>query len=773
MTDHIGRPLPRREDRALITGTGNYTADHKKTNQTHGVIIRSPYAHARIRAVRTEDAAAMPGVLRVFTAADLQAAGIGPIPSYSRAPGFAVRNADGTDMPEANQYPLATDRVRYVGEPVAFVVAETRDAARDAAEAVDIDYDPLDAVVHPHDALSDGAPALWDDAPGNRSSHWETGDRVGVEAALSVAEHVVEIDVAYPRIVIAFMEPRAALAAFDAETGRYHLLTGCQSAHRMRDMLAEILDTSPANVRVSVPDVGGGFGARTNAYPEFVCALHAARAIGRPVHWVAERSESFLADTQARSQKMSARLGLDRDGNITALSVSSTWWHGGYLAPRSVFILAFWMGPLLGGPYRIPVCHFSCRGVFTNTAPVGSYRGVARAEAMYLTDRLIEEAARSSGLDRAEFRRRNLIPAAALPVETAGGLSLSGMDFHATLDRALDAIGWQAFASRQEQAAQSDRLRGISVTPFVLTAGSGNEEYADLAVDSSGQVTLGVGTQDFGMGHTTVYSQVLADRLGLPADAVRVQQGDTDRIPRGTGSMGSRSMRIGGGAVSAVSDVLIDKALALAEDILETDRRDITFSAPDFVVQGTDRNVSLPEVAAYAEAQGTPLAADTVFTVDGSTYPNGCHACEVEIDPETGRLSIVRFVTIVDPGLAVNPMIVAGQIHGGLAQALGEAFVENCVYDTGSGQMTSGSFMDYALPRADDLPDFDLHIESLAEPDNPLGVKGVGEAGTVGAQATLVNAALDAVASSGVTRLDMPLTPLAIWQALEEANAGN
>lgn len=773
MTDHIGRPLPRREDRALITGTGSYTADQSKPNQAHGVIVRSPHAHARVGGIRTEDARAMPGVLGVFTSEDLKAAGIGPIPSYSRAPGFAVKNADGTDMPEASQYPLATDRVRYVGEPVAFVVAETREAARDAAEAVDIDYDPLDAVVHPDDALCDGAPALWHDAPGNRSSHWETGDRAGVDAALAAAEHVVEIDVAYPRIVIGFMEPRAALASFDTETGRYHLLTGCQSAHRMRDMLAEILDTENENVHVLVPDVGGGFGARTNAYPEFLCALHAARAIGRPVHWVAERSESFLADTQARSQKMKARLGLDRDGHITALSVSSTWWHGGYLAPRSVFILAFWMGPLLGGPYRIPVSHFSCRGVFTNTAPVGSYRGVARAEAMYLTDRLIEEAARSSGLDKAEFRRRNLIPAAALPVETAGGLTFSGMDFHATLDRALDAIGWHSFGARREEAAGSGRLRGISVTPFVLTAGSGNEEYADLTVDGTGKVTLGIGTQDFGMGHTTVYSQVIADRLGLSPDTVHVQQGDTDRIPRGTGSMGSRSMRIGGGAVSAVSDALIDKALVLAEDLLETDRRDITFSAPDFVVRGTDRKVSLPEIAAHAEAQNTPLSADTVFTVDGSTYPNGCHACEVEIDPETGRLSIVRFVTVVDPGLAVNPMIVAGQIHGGLAQALGEAFVENCVYDRVSGQMTSGSFMDYALPRADDLPDFELHIEGSAEPDNPLGVKGVGEAGTVGAQSTLVNAALDAVAPSGVIRLDMPLTPLSVWQALEEAKAGN
>lgn len=766
MPPFVGRALPRFEDKRFVTGSGRYTADLNLPGQAHTVLVRSPHAHAELRAIDGSKALAAPGVLAVYTADDLLEAGIGPIPSFARTPPFEVRNANGTRMVEADQYPLATDRVRYVGQPVAIVVAETREQALDAAELVLVDYEPLQAVPDLKQAMAEGAPRLWPDAPGNVSGSWETGNGAGVGEALRNAAHVVDVTVDYPRISVSFMEPRAALATYDDEADRVTLHVGCQGANRLRDMLAAMLGVEKRAVRVIVPDVGGGFGARGNVYPEFIAAVHATRMLGRPVKWVAERSESFLTDTQARSQTIDATLGMDDEGRILGVRVSSTWRHGAYLSPRSIFVLAHWMGPLTGGPYRVPVIHFSCRGVFTNTAPVAAYRGVARAEAIYVMERLLDAVALKSGMDRVALRRRNLIPATDLPYTNPAGLTFGVGDFHRNLEMALAAIDRTGVPARRNDAARDGRLLGWSVAPFIMGAGSVPEEFGAIRIDGSGAVSARVGTQDFGMGHETTFAQVISDRLGVPPEAVSLIQGDTDVIPAGAGAQGSRCMRIGGGAVAAAADSLIDKACRHAEELLETDRSDIVFEAPDFVVRGTDRRIGLADVAAHAEASGQPLSAEETFVVDGPSYPNGCHACEVTIDPETGRLTIERFVTVFDPGVLVNPLIVDGQMHGGVAQSIGEATREQVFYMPDTGQLATGSLMDYALPRAADLPDLETLANPYPEADNPLGVKGVGEAGSVGAQAAIVNAVLDALADHHVRQIDMPLTPERIWRAL-------
>ena len=770
MTGYIGQPLPRFEDRRFVTGEGRYTDDLGASGPAHAVIVRSPHAHAHVDAVDTGAARAASGVLAVYTGADLMAAGLKPIPSFTRTPPYQILNADGSEMPEASQFPLATDRVRYVGEPVAAVVAETAEQARDGAELVAVSYTPLAAVTDIASARAQDAPKLWTDVADNRSCHLRDGDEAAVEDALREVAHVAEIEVDYSRVVVAFMEPRGVLAAYDETEGRYVLTAGCQSAHRLRDVLAMVFDVAEERVRVVVPDVGGGFGARGNVYPEYVCALHAARALGRQVRWQATRSEAFLSDSQARSQSLRATLGLDHDGRITALRVSATWWHGGYLAPRAIFVLGHWMGPMICGAYQVPTHHFAFEGVFTNTAPIGAYRGVARSEAIYVVERLMDEAARQSGIDRVELRRRNLIAAADMPHTTSTGQTYGRADFARSLDMGLDAIAWDGFAERRAEAAGRGRLRGIGLAPFVLSAGGVPDEYAEVEADGAGGVTVRAGTQDFGMGHETAFAQVLADALGVAPDRVTLVQGDTDLIPAGAGGQGSRCMRIGGTAIAMAADAVIEQGRARAEDLLEAGAADIAFEAPRFVVRGTDRSVDLSEVARHAEEQGTPLRASWTFATEAPSFPSGCHLCEVEVDPETGQVRVERFVCVVDPGRVINPLIVEGQVHGGVAQGIGEAALEHVVYDRASGQLVNGSFMDYAMPRADDLPAIDALFDATPGEDNPLGVKGVGEAGTVGAPAAVVNAALDALAQRGVTAIDMPLTPERVWRALLEAS---
>jgi carbon-monoxide dehydrogenase large subunit len=766
MDTFIGKPLPRFEDRRFLTGAGRYAADLDLPGQAHAVVVRAPHAHAQIAGVDAEAARNVPGVLAVYTSEELRAAGIGPIPSWTRTPPFKVLNVDGTEMPLAEQYPLAIGRVRYVGDPVALVIAESPSAARDAAELVELDWRPLRAVTEVDGALAEGAPLLWPELSSNRSFQWEAGDRDAVAECVPAAAHVVELEVDHPRTIVAFMEPRAAIGSYDPSAGRYTLHAGCQSAHQLRTVLAQVLGVSEDALRVIVPDVGGGFGARNIAYPEFVLVLFAAKALGRPVKWVAERSESFVADGQARSQRLRGTLALDSDGRFLALQVASTWRHGGYFTTRSVFVLVHWMAPMVCGPYRIPAHHFALQGVFTNTTPIAAYRGIARAELAYLLERLVDAAARQSGIDRIELRRRNLISPAEMPYRSVTGAVYPPARFERNLDIGLKAIDWGGFPGRRAEARKHGKLRGIGVSVYIENAGGAPSEFARVQVDGAGAILLHVGTQDFGMGHETVFAQVLADVLGVDPATVRVVDGDTDAIEIGFGGHGSRCARIGGGAVLHGGRAVVEQGRPLAADLLEAAAADVEFRDGAYVVRGTDRRIGLMEVARAAEDRGKPLIASATFEIPGPSYPNGCQLCEVEVDPETGKVTIERYVMVADPGRLLNPLIVEGQLHGGIAQGVGQALLERVVFDSTSGQLLSGSFMDFAVPRADDLPTFTTICNPVVGEDNPLGVKGIGEGPTTGSPPAVVNAVLDALRERGVDAFDMPLTPERVWQAL-------
>ncbi len=751
MPSYVGQPLVRLEDERFLTGRARYTADLDLPGQAHAVVLRSPHAHAEIAGIELAAARAAPGVLGAYTAADLQAAGIGPIPSLTRTPPYRLENADGSELPDGSQYPLATDRVRYVGEPVALVVAETVAKALDAAERVAVDYRVLPAVVEVEAALADGAPRIWPELASNRSLHWQAGDRAAVEERLQAAAMVVELEVDYPREIVAFMEPRAALASYDPDEGRYTLQAGCQSGHAIRAVLAGIMGVGEPALRVIVPEVGGGFGARNMVYPEFVLTLFAAKAVARPVKWVAERSESFTSDAQARSQRLGATLGLDAEGRFVAIRVAATWRHGGYLASRSAFVLVHWMAPMICGPYRIPVHHFTLDGVFTNTTPISAYRGIARAELTYLLERLVDAAARQSGIDRIELRRRNLIAPGEMPWRSPTGALYPRTEFERNLDLGIEAIDFAGFQKRRAEAAARGRRRGIGVSVYIENAGGAPSEFAKVRVGGDGRVEVHVGTQDFGMGHATVFAQVAADALGVEPAAVEVVDGDTDLIEIGFGAHGSRCARIGGSAVLQGVQAVVEQGKSLAAELMEAAAADVEFAAGYYGIRGTDRRLGLFEVASAAEARGEPLAAAETYQSQGPSYPNGCQLAEVEVDPATGKVTLIRHVMVADPGRVLNPLIVEGQLHGGIAQGVGQALLERVVYDPASGQLLSGSFMDFALPRADDLPMLTTRFNALVADDNPLGVKGAGEGPTTGSPPAVVNAVLDALAADGVT----------------------
>ena len=769
MNAYVGQPLPRLEDERFLTGKARYSADLDLPGQAHALVLRSPHAHAEIAAIELAAAAGARGILGVYTSADLQAAGIKAIPSLTRTPPFELSNADGSAMADGSQYPLAVGRVRYVGEPVALVVAETLAAARDAAELIEVDYRPLPAVVEAAAALADDAPLLWPEHGSNRSFLWQAGDQAALAERLQQAAHVIELEVDYPREIVAFMEPRAALASYDVGSGGYTLQAGCQSAHQLRGMLARVLDLPEERIRVIVPEVGGGFGARNGVYPEFVLALFAAKALGRPVKWVGERSESFLADAQARSQRLSGTLALDAEGRFTGFGLAARWRHGGYFTGRSVFVIVSWMAPMICGPYRIPAYHFTLEGVFTNTTPIAAFRGIARAEVTYLLERLVDAAARQTGIDRIELRRRNLITLAEMPWRSPTGAVYPPADFVRNLDFGLQTIDWNGFADRRRASEADGRLRGIGVSTYVENAGGAPSEFADVRVDGSGEVVMHVGTQDFGMGHSTVFAQVAADVLGIEPSRVRVVDGDTDLVAAGFGGHGSRCARIGGGAVVQGTRAVLERGRELAAELLEAAAADVEFAAGRFRIRGTDRQIGLFEVARAAETRGQPLAAAETFETMAPSYPSGCQLCEVEVDPATGRVRILRHVMVADPGRVLNPLIVTGQLHGGIAQGVGHALLEQATWDAASGQPLSGSFMDFVLPRADDLPNFTTAFNVVPAEDNPLGVKGIGEGPTTGSPPAVVNAVLDALSGRGITALDMPLTPERVWRALTRA----
>ena len=768
--DRIGAPRKRVEDPRFLTGASCFTDDVALAGQVHAVVVRSPHAHARIRAVDTAAARSAPGVRLVLAAVDVEGEVARPIPSYSRTPPFDIRGPDGAMAPEADQFPLARETARYAGEPVVFVVADTLGQAHDAAALVRVDYEPRPAAIGFEQALALDAPRVWDDRPGNVSFEWEA-DAGAVEAAFARAAHVTRVEVVNNRIAPVFMEPRSAVAEYDPGTSRWTLRVGCQSAHGMRAVLVHVMGIGPERLRVVVPDTGGGFGARGGVYPEYPLLLVATRRLGQPVKWTAERTEAFLADHQARDHVLRGELALDGDGRFTAMRARVDWRHGAYQTSRNVWVMAHYLPPMLGGPYRIPCGHVAIRGVFSHTTPLAAFRGIGRIEANYLTESLIEAAARETGIDRIELRRRNLVGPGEFPWTTPGGAVVTSGEFRRNLDRALELADWTGFPARRAASQARGELRGFGVAAYVENDGSTPTEFAEVQATGDGRVIVCAGTQDFGMGHATVFSQVAAETLGVPFDSIEVVFGDTDRVIRGGGSHGSRSARMGGGAVVASARKVVEEGRPLAARMLEAAAADVTYAAGRFTVAGTDRGVGLFEVAAFAEKTSGRLSAEADFATGGDVHANGWHACEVTVDPDDGTVRLERHAIVADVGRAINPLIVHGQMHGGAAQGVGQALMEHVVFEAESGQPLSGSFMDYAIPRADDLPLLAVELNEVAEPDNPLGVKGAGENATTGAPAAVMNALRDALQSAGAGGVDMPATREQVWRALRRARA--
>ena len=756
----IGDAPKRREDLRFLAGQGRYLDDLAMDGMAHAVVLRSPHAHARIDRIDTDEARRMPGVLTVLTAEDIRADGLQPL-----RPTAEANVQTGEPFAFALQPVLAEGKVRYAGEPVALVVAETRTQALDAAEQVIVNYAPLPAVTTAAAARTRSAPELSAEVPGNVCLDWRTGDTAAVAAAIAAAAHVVELRLDNHRIVTNPMELRGVIGVWDEEAGRYTAYVSSQSIHATRDNTARALGVPSATVRFVAPDVGGGFGAKNFIYPEHVLMPWAARRVHRPVKWIATRSEGFLADHQARDHQAEAALALDADGRFLALRVASVANIGAYLVSAGG-VQTFQYVHLPGTVYRIPAIELRISGVLTNTAPIGVTRGPGFAEAVNIIERLIDRAAGQCGLDRAELRRINMVPAETMPMTNVFGNTVDSGAFAETFDHALAAADIEGFAARRQDSAACGLLRGLGFAYHIKGTGGSPHENVDIRFEPDGAVLLITGTQTIGQGHETTFPQILADRLGLPNERIRLVQGDTDLIPAGGGHGSSRATYMGGTAIWRAADEIITKGSRIAAEALEAAEADIHFADGRFVVSGTDRSLALLDVAAIARAKGAPLDTYHHWTREWMTFPNGAHIAEVEIDRDTGQVSLARYTAVDDYGVLVNPMIAAGQAHGVIAQGAGQALLEHAVYDPGSGQLVAGSFMDYALPRAGDLPSFELGFNGTRCTTNPLGVKGCGEAGAVGGYPAVTSAILDALAPYGVTDLAGPATPQRIWRAM-------
>jgi len=760
-----GGSLPRQEDRRLLTGGGRYLDDLAFDNLAHAVFVRSPHAHARIVAVDTEAAKASPGVLAVYTGKDLvETHGLGAVPFRQLPP-----HPQATPLTPPPRYPLMPDVVRYVGDNVALVVAETLEQALDAAELVAVDYDVRDAVVEPTRAIAAGAPLLWEAAPNNVAGGWALGDEAAVDAAIAGAAHVSEIALINNRLVPNSMETRGCTCEFDAASGRYTLHIGVQMPHLLKTHLCDdIFGIPEERLRVVVPEIGGGFGMKVFCYPEYAAVMFAAGQLARPVRWRSLRSEAFISDIHGRDQVNRAQLAFDGEGQIVAMKVDSLGNMGAYIAYQGAFIPTISSFRVLSNTYHVPVLYARCRCVLTNTGPTDAYRGAGRPEAVYLTERLMDQAAAEMGLDPVELRRRNLVPKSAMPYTNATGMTIDSGDFPRMLEVALGAHDWAGFAARRAEAAGRGKLAGRGLAMYIEHTGR-NEftETVDIAVAGAGTVTVYSGTQEMGQGLKTSYVQLVAARLGIDPAAIEIVQGDTDRVASGGGSGGSRSLYVGGSATVVSTQALIEEGRRLAAEALEAAPADLEFAAGRYTVAGTDRAIGLFELAA---AQPAAMFAVSETTTSGDlTWPNGCHVCEVEIDPDTGEIALTRFTAVDDVGTVVNHVIVDGQVHGGVAQGIGQALHERVAYD-GAGQILSGSLMDYAMPRAADLPFLTVVADETSPcTTNLLGAKGAGECGSTGAPPAVVAAVCDALKGHGVVHLDMPITAETVWRALTKS----
>ncbi|WPZ34670.1 xanthine dehydrogenase family protein molybdopterin-binding subunit [Thalassobaculum sp. OXR-137] len=759
----VGQPVPRGEDPTLLTGRGEYTDDVNLDGQAYGYVVRSQVPHGVIKGIDLDDALAMPGVLAIYTAKDLT--GFGGIPCV-----VPFKNRDGSDMHKPLRPGLAGDVVRFVGDPVAMVVAESQSQARDAAEMVMLDIDELPAVTDPVEAAKDGAPQLYADVPNNVCLDYHYGDAEAAEKAFAGAAHVTKLTLVNNRVVVASMEPRSAIASYDPAEEKYTFIAGSQGAFGLRNALANAVLKVPAEkVRVITKNVGGSFGMKGGPYPEYFPLLHAAKQLGRPVKWVDDRSGAFVSDHQGRGHVVDAAMAFDKDGHILALRADIHADMGAYLSPVGPQPATLNAVKNLISVYQTPVIDVNSKCVLTNTTTIGPYRGAGRPEANYYVERLLDTAAAEMGIDRLEIRRRNQIRADQIPYTAPSGMTYDSGDFPAVFDKAVTFSDWDGFAARKAESEARGKLRGIGMSDYLEVTGPQGKEMGGLRFEEDGTVTIITGTLDYGQGHWTAFAQVLHQRTGIPFDRIRLLQGDSDELIVGGGTGGSKSMMSSGGAIIEAGDVMIENGKKIAAHVLETAVADIEFAEGTFTVAGTDRSVGVMDLAEQIRS-GLELPEDVPQSLDvslahetgPSAFPNGCHVAEVEIDPDTGHVAVVRYSMVNDFGVVVNPMLVEGQAHGGIVQGIGQALMEQVRYDE-SGQLITGSFMDYALPRAEEAPMFRYDSHPVPCTTNLVGAKGCGEAGCAGALASVMNAVVDAL---GGKHIDMPATPERVWRAL-------
>jgi len=761
----VGQPVPRTEDPKLVQGQGRYADDVNLKGQVYAAIVRSTHAHGVIKGIDTAAALAMPGVLAVFTGADLQAYG-----TLKCVP--PMKNRDGTPMKKPPRPALAVDKVRFVGDPVACVVAETAIEAKEAAEAVALDIEPLPSVTLASEAVKPGAPLVFDDVPNNIALDYHYGDAEKVKAAFAKAAHVTRLALRNSRLVVNAMEPRAALAQYDAATEHFTFHVGCQGVFGLRGQLAEILNVAPAKLRVLTGNVGGSFGMKGQPYPEYVCLLHAARLLKRPVKWTDERSSSFLSDSHGRDHEKVAELALDAEGHFLAIRLTGTGNMGAYLGAVAPLPPTLNAVKNMVSVYRTPLIEVSAQCVFTNTTMVSAYRGAGRPEGNYFMERLIDNAAQKMGIDRLELRRRNQLKPKEIPFAAASDQTYDSGDFPAVFKHALDLADWKGFPKRKRESKKRGKLRGIAVGSYLEVTAPPNKEMGGIRFEADGAVTFITGTLDYGQGHGTTFAQILSGRLGVPFDRIRLLQGDSDELIAGGGTGGSRSTAASSTAMVEAIAKVAEQGKLVASHVLEASAGDIEFANGRFTIAGTDRSIGVLELAAKLRT-GLNLPDDVPKTLDvkiasepvPSVYPNGCHVAEVEIDPDTGVVEVVKYASANDFGTLINPLLVEGQMHGGLVQGIGQVLMENAVYDK-DGQPITGSFMDYAMPRASDVPSFITEHHPVPATTNPLGVKGCGEAGCAGALVAVPNAIIDALSEYGIRHLDMPLTAEKVWQAI-------
>jgi carbon-monoxide dehydrogenase large subunit len=765
----VGQAVQRKEDQRFLTGTGRYLDDIKLPGQAHAVFLRSPHASAKINSIDVSEALQAPGVIAVLTAADAEADGVPPIPCMAE-----VKPKPGTTQKMPPRPILEGTHVRHVGTAVAMVIAETVAQARDALELIQVDYDPQPAVVSMRDALKPGAPQVWDEAPGNIAFEWIDGDEQATEAAFAKADRIVTLELINNRVVANSMEPRGSIGHYNPADDTWTLYNSSQGAHSNKDMLLStyLKGVDPDKVRVLCPDVGGGFGMKIFLYPESVAVLWASKRLGRPVKWVNDRSDSFMSDAQARDHITTVSAALDKDCRIIGLKAETLANMGGYLSNFAPYIPTGAGKGMHIGVYDIPAAFVHVTGVFTHTVPTDAYRGAGRPEAAYMIERLVDKIGRETGLGPAEIRRRNFVKASQMPYTSVLGLTYDSGDFERNMRDAMADADWDGFPARKAEAARRGKLRGIGMSYYIEICGGAPSVPALLRFEEDDTVTAIITTQSNGQGHETAYSQIIADRLGVPFEKVNVKQGDTSWMKTGSFTGGSRSVPVGGVSAQMASDAIIEKGKAMAAELLEAAEADIEFRDGQYVIAGTDRTVDIYAVArAWRQKHDGPdslLSAYAEFAPDAATFPNGCHICEVEIDPESGQTEIVRYTIVDDFGKVINPTLLTGQVHGGVGQGIGQALYEGAVYSE-DGQLVTGSFMDYGMPRADYSPTISFRWNEIPCTTNPLGIKGCGEAGAIGAPPAVINAILDALIDQGVTRIDMPATPHAIWRALQAA----